>query len=524
VTTHLSGGEERALGPYRRAIGRHPWLVALVTLASVAASIAWLSMRPAEYQATAQVLVTPVAGDAATAGLPILTESVDPTRTLQTAASVLVSPRAAALAAQRLGGGRTPADVITDVAVEPQGDSNIVAVTATAPDAQLAARIANAYALGALAARREALGRQVDAQLAGVEARRKALGSADAATAADLGTQATRLQAIRDGQDPNFSLLQTADVPDATIGAPAWMVVALALIGGFALGTGAALAIEYLDRRVRDEEELATTLSLPVLARVPRQRQPSGGASLPPGPRVLEAFRALQIQLEARAGQGPRVIMVTSASEGDGKTTSAIALAKTLASSGGRVVLLDFDLRKGDVGERLDAYTDLLGLLRGATRLSAALVAAPGVRGLRVLSAPPAGDTESLLATLSRRLPDLIIDAREEADYVVVDTPPLGRVADALRLMAYVDELLLVARPGHTTRQELAIVHEMLEHLAVVPTGLIVFGASRRTRVGGYYGFDGEPRQPRVPLSDVTASPARTNGDRRPARALAPPA
>jgi len=513
MTHHLPGGDERALSPYRRALRRHPWIVVLVTLTALGAGIAWLQLRPAEYEATAQVLVTPVAAEVAPNGLPILTESVDPTRTLETAATMLVSPQAAMRAAERLDGAADPADVMAGVTVAPQGDSNIVAITATAEQARLAARLANAYARGALEARQEALAQQVRVQEAGLKEQRAALGpDPDPALAADLAQRAGRLQAIGRGQDPNFSLLQAADVPTATTATPAWMVIALALIAGLALGTGAALALEHLDRRVRDEAELAGMWPLPVLARVPVERH-RGAHSAAPSAAMLEAFRALQIQLEARSGRGPRVVLITSASEGDGKTTCAIALSQALASSGHKVVLLDFDLRKGDVGDRLDAYADLLGLLRGEAPLSSVLVRAPRTRGLKVLSAPPAGDTDVLLHSLTRRLPELVAQARAEADYVVIDTAPLGRVADALRLMAHVDDLLVVARPGRTNRHELAIAHETLDHLAVVPSGMMLLGTPRHLRAGGYYGYD--PSRPqRAMMTELTAVETRRNGDR----------
>jgi capsular exopolysaccharide synthesis family protein len=513
MTHHLPGGDERPLSPYRRALRRHPWIVVLVTLTALAAGIAWLQVRPAEYEATAQVLVTPVASELAPNGLPILTESVDPTRTLETASTMLISPRAAALTVERLDGAVDVADVMKSVKVEPQGDSDIVAVTATADRATLAARLANAYARSALEARRESLTEQAQAQVAALAEQRRALGDdPDPALAADLAQRSGRLQAIARGQDPNFSVLQAADVPGATTATPAWMVIALALIAGLALGTGAALALEHLDRRVRDEEELTGVWPLPVLARVPVERQ-RGADPAAPSAAMLESFRALQIQLEARGGRGPRVVLVTSASEGDGKTTCAIALSQALASSGHKVVLLDFDLRKGDVGDRLDAYTDLLGLLRGEAPLSSVLVRAPRTRNLKVLSAPPAGDAEVLLHSLTRRLPELISQARADADYVVIDTPPLGRVADALRLMAHVDDLLLVARPGRTNRHELAIAHETLDHLAVTPSGMILVGTPRHLRAGGYYGYD-PTRPPRALMTELTAVEPRRNGDR----------
>jgi Mrp family chromosome partitioning ATPase len=490
-----------AIDPYRRAVRRHPWIVALVVLTTLFAGIAWSQLRSSDYQATAQILVTPAADDPSTIGLPILAESVDPTRTLQTASTMLTSPRAAQQAARKLG--TTVSQLRDALTIAPQGNSSVVGVTAKTADAGQAAKIANAYAAAALTVREDTLRQQVAAKLAGIQARQKLLKADDTATAATLAAQAATLQSISDGQDPNFSLLQSASPPAGASGKSTALIVVLALLVGLALGTAFALILEQLDRRVRDEDELTGLTTLPVLARIPQDRR-AAEHDLPPTTSI-EALRALQIQLEARArGGSSHVVVVTSATEGDGKTTSAIALAQTLASSGRRVVLLDFDLRKCEVGARLGVRSDLLRMLRTDGRLADVLVAAPGNRNLRVLSPAPVGDAGALLHSYTRQLPALVEQARALADFVVVDTPPLGRVADALRLMAHADDVLLVARPGTTDRREFALTQETLEHLGVTPTGLVLVGGTRRAK--GYYGFTGDV-QPNLARVGPTTSP-----------------
>ena len=497
----LGGAPTNALDPYRRAIRRHPWLVALVTIVTVGVAVAWTMTRTHEYKTTAQILVTPQSDNPATAGLAILTESVDPTRTLQTAATMMTSLRAVDVAAKRLGDGVTVDDVRNNLAIEPQGNSNTIGVTATADAPEKAARIANAYTDAALAARRASLQSQVDTKLAGIEAREKAITDPNSAAAASLADQAATLQAISEGQDPNFSLLQAAPVPASASGSSPVLVITLSVLVGLALGIAAAVALEQLDRRVRDGDELARLSPLPVLARVPMDRHHRQGGTAPVG--AVEALRALQIQLEAR-GRDSRAIVVTSASEGDGKTTTAIALAQTLVSAGRRVILLDFDLRKSEVGERLGLRSDLLRMLRHDGSLEDVLVRADGIRNLRVLSAPPVGDAGALFQAYSRRLPELVEQARAYADFVVIDTPPLGRVADALRLAARADDVLLVARPGNTDRRELALAQESLHQLGIIPTGLVVVGGRPAP---GYYGFTG---------GDPYASLSLRNGESNP--------
>lgn len=510
------GNDEHAAAPYTRAVRRHPWVVALTALTVVLAAVAWLALRPAEYEATAQILVTPVSNDIP--GLPVLSESVDPTRTLQTAASVLSSQQAAETAAEELGAGTSATDVIESIAVDAQGDSNIVTVTATAPSAEAAVALADTYASAALEARAETLGDQVDAQLKSIEARRAALrDSPDPASSAALAAQQSSLESIADGQDPNFSLLRTAEAEVSSTGAATWLVIALALLVGTALGTGVALLLEQLDRRLRDEDELMTLSPLPVLARVPFDRRYAAHPDAPPGAAMLEALRALQVQLAHRGGSDSQVIMLTSPTEGDGKTTSAIGLAETLVGMGKRVVLLDLDLRKGEVGRRLGVQSDVRRLGRSGARLATVLETAPRSRRLRVLSAPATGDGDTLIQTLSRRLPELIAQAREEADYVIVDTPPVGRVADALRVVNHVDDILLVVRPGNTGRDDLRMTQEALDHLGVMSAGLVVVG-TRASREGAYGATTPRPAAFGQPLGVISSSdsrPPRAHGTAR---------
>ena len=261
---------------------------------------------------------------------------------------------------------------------------------------------------------------------------------------------------------------------------------------------------------MRDEEDLLERFPLPVLTRVPmsRRRGGDGDAGAVPDPGVREAFRTLQVQL-GEPGEGGRVVMLTSASMGDGKTTSAINLARALVAAGHRVVLLDFDLRKPDVGARLGVSSDVLGLFRSNVRLSDLLVQVPSTRALRILSAPPRGDISPVLEALSRRLPELLAQARELADYVVIDTAPLGRVSDALRIAASADDVLLVARPGNTDGKELTLARELLEHMGVDPAGVVIVGSTGFARAE-YYGYaaDVEPEPDAAPLATLrTATP-----------------
>lgn len=489
--------EDGAHAPFMRAVRAHPLLIAAIVLASIATSVAWLKTRTPKYEATAQILVTPVSNDGSYAGLPVVTDSsADPARTLQTAATIVQSPQAAAGAVRKLGAGWSLATVGTAVDVQPRGESDIIAVTGTASHAVTAAALANAYAESALAVHASTLSEQASTQVSQLEARAKSLAATDTAAASQIASQLTTLASVADGHDPNFSLLQAAPIPTAASGPSAKLIVLLAIIAGLVIGTGAATAVEYLNRRVRDEDELLALYPLPVLARVPNVPSAARDIVSPEllPPRVREAFRTLQVQLARTAGPveagAGRAIMFTSPSKGDGKTASAVNFALMLAAANFRVILFDFDLRKPDLGNRLRVRADFRDFFRTNATLDDLLVESRAAPNLRVISARPQGDVTPLLEAVSRRLPELLREARKLADYVIVDTAPLGPVSDALRVALAVDDIILVARPGSTDRTELQHTRELLERMGHTPTGLLIVGSNEVGNAYEGYGLE----------------------------------
>jgi Mrp family chromosome partitioning ATPase/capsular polysaccharide biosynthesis protein len=460
----------------------------IITLVAVGAAGAWLAERSASYQATAEILITPLPqGDPTLQGLPLVHDANDETRTAQTAATLVDSPAAAALTAARIGHGYTRSSVQHAISVDPQGQSNILAITAIASSPGRAASLANTFAHASLDARRDVLARAVAVAL--VTAR------ADLTPAGR--NRLSQLLQLRSGQDPTLSFSQAALAPTSPTGAPKWLVILLAVVAGFTVGSGVALLMEFLNQRVREPEDLLGIYPMPVLARVPklprRLRRREGERALTMPPSVREAFRSLHVQLEEAPGSH-RVIVLTSASSGDGKTSSALNLALALVAAGNRVILMDFDLRKPDLGRLLgvQASRGLVSLLGSDRTLADVLLSAPG---LPPLSVAPAGTGEGdvlLLGALARRLPSIMTEARELADYIVVDTPPLGEVSDALRVLPEADDILVVARPGNTNRPNLELMRDLLERAGQSPFGMVLVG-SRGRGAAAYYAYGAPP-------------------------------
>jgi Mrp family chromosome partitioning ATPase/capsular polysaccharide biosynthesis protein len=475
-----------ALAPYLRAIRAHRIVVVLVTLVACAAAVAWHTQREPTYEAGAKILLTPLAsGETTFAGVQVIRDSNDPTRTAQTAAALIESPQAAQTAAQRVAGGYSAARVEQAIKVRPEGQSNIIVVSAQAPDPLLAARLADAYATAALE-RRNAV---VTEQIAPIVKRLRV------SRFADDRARAGTLQSI--AGDPTLSVSQAAVAPEDPIGAATWIVGLLAIVAGFTIAATAALLMEHLDRRVREEDDFRAAYPIPVLARVPKVRDRifAGGDLDAVPPVVREAYRTLQVQIE-QLGPASRVVMITSGSGSDGKTSVAINLARELVDTGHRVLLMDLDVRKPDLTRivGLARSADVMTLANAQTAVKDIVVPAPRLPQLLVMPGGRRERHDAVLGDLAQRLPEIVAEARTLADYVVIDTAPLGWVSDALRLVPYIDQVVVVARPGTTERRHFEQLRDLLSRAGTVPAGMVIVAATGRDDDSYPYATDDDRR------------------------------
>ncbi len=243
-------GEESAVFPYIRAVRGHWPIVVAVALAALAGAGAWLLLRAPTYEARADVLVTPLPPDTLLElGDALVRDSGDPTRTVQTAAALIDSRQVAGLVAEALGPGWSPSRVQRAVAVEPQGESNVLVIAARVESPGLATEVANAFAKTALGARDAAFSAELATAIRKVRAQQRALVDTAAGPPPALAEKLAELRSVKANEEPTLSLLDQATPPKAPVGAPPWLVLALALIAGVTLGALAALLMEALGRR-----------------------------------------------------------------------------------------------------------------------------------------------------------------------------------------------------------------------------------------------------------------------------------
>ena len=492
--TGISGLER-----YFRTLRERLGLIALVTLTTTLVAAGYLTVATDKYEAEADLLVIPAPRDDSTlSGLPLIRESNDPTRDVQTASELVTSPNVALRVKRELGIDDSVNDLRKDVTAEPIAQSNIVAVRAQADSPELARDIANGFATGVVASRDEIVRGEAEEL---ITRKREDLNAAEAAgeNTDAISTQLAQLQTIQATGDPTMRVETRADAPEEPFSPRPTLTIVAGLIAGLILGVGGAFAMSSLDPRLRREEQLRELYSLPVLARVPKEKRAPTYTlgkrrfgigprererrALPPGElsaATLESFRTLRTMLAAqrREDGNSRSILVTGPSPSEGKTTTAINLASSLALAGNRVILIEADFRRPTVGEALGvrARVGIGDVLLGNVALEDALVLAP-----------PFGD--NLCALLVDRADDwlaevlslpaagaLLEDAKRLADYVVLDSPPLTQVIDAMPLARQVDDVVIVTRLGSSNLTQLAHLGDLLEQNGIRPAGFVVVG------------------------------------------------
>ena len=278
-----------------------------------------------------------------------------------------------------------------------------------------------------------------------------------------LAQQVTELETSDAAQGP---MVQVRAVQPATFKpTPVSPVVSRYLAVGAALGLlvglGLALTRQRLSAAVRTVEDVQNAADTPWVARLFQGHRLSKlpvSHELDASPPTTKAFRMIRLGLErADRGSRPQVIVVTSATPGEGKSTVAVGLSVSLARSGSRVMLVEGNLWR----PRVTRYLGLAASDRGLTDVltgTAALKEVTLSSNQDHLSVLPAGflpeDPGEILGSAEMRT--LLETLRGSHDYVVIDTPALLPVVDAAALSALADGALLVTRYGKTRRSEFA--------------------------------------------------------------------
>jgi succinoglycan biosynthesis transport protein ExoP len=255
----------------------------------------------------------------------------------------------------------------------------------------------------------------------------------------------------------NISIVDRAQVPGGPFTPNQQKNLMMALLIGLLGGIGLAFFFEHLDDTIKLAEELEQLLGLPVLGVIPMTRSQTGGKlfheNFDTRSHFAEAHRSLRTALQFSTPDGmPKVLMITSTSMGEGKSTTALSLAMQIAQAGKKVLLIDGDLRKASLHTNLelDNQTGLTNYLAG----DAQPVDITSSTELPNLFAIPSGPLPPNPAELigSSKMVALLSLAAEKFDHVIIDGPPVLGLADAPLLGSIADATMLVVEVGGTRR------------------------------------------------------------------------
>jgi capsular exopolysaccharide synthesis family protein len=397
--------------------------------------------------------------------------------------------------------------------------TNVISITAIAATPPRAARIANAYAQAFVTYQRTvvidnatAAEAQLRSQIQSVVAQAKSLrGRASAApdvTAllnqeAVLREQLAQLQvsgAVAPGGVANGGLevVTPAQAPSSPSSPKPTRDALLGLLAGLMLGLGAAFLRHNLDDRVTSKEAAEHFGGSPVLGLVPmvtswkRRKQAMVISTSKPTSPAAESYRSLRTSLQfARQGRDLRTLLVTSPAASEGKTSTLANLGAVFAQAGERVVLVSGDLRRPRIGQffGLDEAVGLTTVLLGERSLKQALQPAGERLWLLAAGLVPANPAELLSGRGTR---DVFAALREDFDLVLIDSPPVLPVTDAMVLSNYANGTLLVVAAGQTRRAELERAAEKFAQANAPLVGMVLNEVTKQSGYGRYgtgYGY-----------------------------------
>ena len=500
--------EQEGLKRYVSTLRERIWIVVATIVITTGIAILYVMTAAEVYRGATELRITPAPDtqSGVIGSLPILRKSADPTRDVETASRLVTNIDVAQRVKEELDSPLTAEALLGSVTAEPVAQSDIVVVRADAGVPKEAAELSNAFAEQTIIEQTEELHGFIEERIPELEAQLASAG--DTQNANDISLQLAGLQNYLSGPDPTLSILTEATPPSAPISPKPVLSVVGGLFAGTILGIAAAFAVQVLDPRLRREEQLRRLYRLPILARIPREvkRTDNPIDPLALSPAASEAYRSLRGTLAVQKrnqGDSARVILVTGSSPSEGKTTTAVNLATSLATAGNSVILMESDLRRPSIGRALNVRPTygMVSVLIESIDLEDALVTTEqfGANLGLLLADYEGGWISELFALPAAR--QLIEDAREIADYVIVDSPPLTDVVDALPLASYVDDVLLVVKIGKTTLSKLAQLGELLAENGIKPAGFTVVGTPRPTRSDyHYYGAREGGMRERLPI------------------------
>jgi capsular exopolysaccharide synthesis family protein len=523
ATTLPPASQEQPLDlrQYLSVLRIRKWTVIATTAVVLFAVMAYSLRQTPMYTSTAKVLVKPITANQQlqlNGAVPAATQlSLDTERELVSSAAV------AQIAAEQLGGRISADELVRHLSVSVPANTEILDISYSSPDPLRAQTTAQAFAAAYLRFKTEeaqqtsaAVSKRILEQITSLQqqldrARFTFSQSDEGSNAQDraantiqivsqqIATLRNQLATVGSLDIDPGAIIQAADLPTSPSSPNHILNGALGLFLGLALGVGLAFVRERLDDTLRDRVDLEEHIGAPALVVIPKvagrkAKRPRVVSIEEPHSAATEAYKTLRTSVLFSAAQnGLKSLMVSSATSGEGKTTTAVNLATTLAQAGKRVILVSADLRKPKAGQYFVTVDEkargLSSVLTGEMSLQEALQPS-GIDRLWVLASGPIPANPAEMAQ-SGAMATLLAALRDSADFTIVDSAPALVVTDALAMAPHVDGILYVADAAETTRGTVARSRIQLEHVGGRVIGAVLnnFDVSKAAGYGYEYSY-----------------------------------
>jgi capsular exopolysaccharide synthesis family protein len=440
---------------------RRQWIVIVaLTIIGAGAAFGYSRTLPPEYSSTAAVMVIPQRGDSTN---ELVQGSSYVQSLVQTYAVLASSPLVLTPVIEELGIEETATQLAKRVSVVNTLNTVVIEISVTDNDKERAQETAAAIT-----------------------------DSLVAAVARVSPSDAENNPAVR------LETIAPARMPQAPIGPNTRLYTLIGAAIGLALSVAYALFRRVLGTRITERSDIAAVTDAPVLGEIVAWRRSYTILSTmlrSRDSRSAESFRALAANLKYVAvDRDLQVVMTTSSAPHEGKSSVSIGLAAALAEAGHHVLVIDADLRRSSVASQLqlEGAIGVTSILVGDVSFVEAVQHSESMKIDIIAGGAPAPNPGQLIT--SHRLRDLVEQAREYYEYVIIDSAPALVVSDAIRLADLADGVLVVARSGRTRRKQISAVLATMKSTNKDVVG-IVLNAVKRNESSPYYVPDAPSRR-----------------------------
>lgn len=502
-------------------VWRRKWIL-MVTVAIITSGAvgAMLLFSETLYKSSVDMLQRRSGLDEILLGSPII-QSTYPEREMETAKELVESPTVVNSVIDDLNDRIDGLDVGSAVEVETIRESDILRITTTAPDPQLASDMANSFAAYYIEWRREVDRDLLQGAIAPIEQEvlNTPVDQRETAEYRILKERLDSLQLMESLQTGNFEVVKPA-VPASSPSSPKPLRTGImALFISTILGVGLVFLADHFDNSIHNTDEIEEGIDKPILTVVPCLNPSSNGkpATLTdPSGSYSESFRLLRTNLGyIEPDRKTKTIMVTSAGPGEGKSTTIANLAITLSRSGQRVIIIEGDFRRPSLARQLgldntigvtnfiagtSSFREILQMIEAKELATQAVGRAVPRSDEQTESAGKLDSTKPIYCATSGPLPPnpgeiatsdkmakILEEAAAHADVVLLDVPPVGVVGDASSMASRVDGILLVVSMEKTSRRSFDTLQNFISSVPSNVLGLVVNGY--KTGRFGNYGY-----------------------------------